>query len=190
MVACCERGQHITRSGLEANEEHGLCSRIGHNETSVVTAHSSLPAQAVSALRFVDGAGVLASGGEDTFVYAWALLELLDATASDPAAAQGGRAAACAPLHAWTDHTLPVSCLAATSGGAAALLASGSLDRAVKLRRLGDGALLASVALPAAVNDLVLDASEAGKGLGGHSPTPSEPCRACDLPLAPLFSRS
>ncbi|KXZ54863.1 hypothetical protein GPECTOR_4g935 [Gonium pectorale] len=109
-----------------------------------------------TALLFVGGPSLLLSGGEDTLVYAWLLPELLDPSL-DPSSPAFTRPA---PLHAWSDHTLPVTALAAGAGEAAALVASASLDRTVKLRRLADGALLRSVALPAAINDMVLDAGE------------------------------
>jgi pre-rRNA-processing protein IPI3 len=68
------------------------------------------------------------------------------------------------PLHSWSDHTLPVTCLAVGAGDGAALVASGSLDRSVKLRSLSAAAVgsapLRSVALPAAVHSLALDPGE------------------------------
>jgi pre-rRNA-processing protein IPI3 len=68
------------------------------------------------------------------------------------------------PLHSWSDHTLPVTCLALGAGDAGAVVASGSLDRSVKLRSLSGGAtagaLLRSVPLPAAVHSLALDPGE------------------------------
>lgn len=79
------------------------------------------------------------------------------------------------PLQSWSDHTLPVTCLAVGAGDAGALVASGSLDRTVKVRSLaaGDGGaapLLRSVPLPAAVRSLALDPGEhalyAGCGSG------------------------
>lgn len=70
------------------------------------------------------------------------------------------------PLQSWSDHTLPVTCLAVGAGDAGAVVASGSLDRTVKVRSLvagaggGAGPLLRSVPLPAAVRSLALDPGE------------------------------
>lgn len=67
------------------------------------------------------------------------------------------------PLASWSDHTLPVTCLAVGAGDAGAVVASGSLDRTVKLRRLTGGAgggLLRSVPLPSPVHSLALDPGE------------------------------
>ena len=66
------------------------------------------------------------------------------------------------PLASWSDHTLPVSCLAVGAGDAGAIVVSGSHDRTVKVRSLagGSGALLRSVALPSPVHSLALDPGE------------------------------
>jgi pre-rRNA-processing protein IPI3 len=109
--------------------------------------------KAVAALAFPDGGALLLSGGEDTMVAVWALSEVLDAAA-------GGAHARVAPLHAWSDHTLPVTAVACGLGGASALVATGSQDRTVKLWALASGALLRTVALPSAVLAVALDAGE------------------------------
>lgn len=66
------------------------------------------------------------------------------------------------PMASWSDHTLPVSCLAVGAGDAGAIVVSGSHDRTVKIRSLagGSGGLLRSVALPAPVHSLALDPAE------------------------------
>ena len=76
------------------------------------------------------------------------------------------------PLHSWSDHTLRVTCVAVGAGDAGALVASGSLDRTLKLRSLvsppaggaggtaAGGPLLRSVTLPAGVHSLALDPGE------------------------------
>ncbi|PNH04325.1 WD repeat domain-containing protein [Tetrabaena socialis] len=112
--------------------------------------------KSTTALLFVDGASLLISGSEDTLVNVWLLPEVLDPTlqASRPAFAPS------TPLHTWSDHTLSVTALAAGAGGAAAVVASASLDQTIKLHRLSDGQLLRSVALPAAIHDLAIDAGE------------------------------
>ncbi|GLI62042.1 hypothetical protein VaNZ11_004624 [Volvox africanus] len=112
----------------------------------------------VTALLFGSGASLLLSGGEDTMLHAWLLADLLDP------ALDGDRGppmvANPKPLHSWCDHTLQVTAMAAGVGNAAAVLASASLDRTVKLRRLGDGCQLRSQALPAAINDILLSTGE------------------------------
>ncbi|KAL4854511.1 Protein ROOT INITIATION DEFECTIVE 3 [Chlorella vulgaris] len=132
-------------------------------ETSSGRLLKSWPAhyKAVTCLAFSDSGAVLVTGGEDTMVNAWLLADVLDATAGQQL--QMG-APLVQPLHSWSDHTLPVTCLAVGAGDGAALVASGSLDRTVKLRSLSAAAVgsapLRSVALPAAVHSLALDPGE------------------------------
>ncbi len=84
------------------------------------------------------------------------------AAAAGPGGGEAHAGGAPRPAWCWSDHTLPVTCLAVAAGGgeAAAVVVSGSADRTLKLRRLADGRLLAAVALPSPVNALQLDAGE------------------------------
>ncbi|GLC77789.1 hypothetical protein PLESTB_000955900 [Pleodorina starrii] len=115
--------------------------------------------KSVTALLLVCGASLLLSGGEDTLVHAWLLADLLESSLDVDRAGPTALAQP-TPLHSWFDHTLQVTALVAGAGEAAAVLASASLDRTVKLRRLADGCLLRSLAFPAAIHDIVLDAGE------------------------------
>ena len=96
--------------------------------------------QPVTALAFSDGGDVLLSGGEDTLVHAWLLLDVLDAAggsgAGPPFGAGGG---APASLHSWSEHTLPVTALLCGAGLGDPLVASVSLDRSCKMYSLAQG---------------------------------------------------
>ena len=115
----------------------------------------------MTCLAFSDSGALLVTGGEDTLVNAWLLADVLDATAGQQLQMGGPLLQ---PLRSWSDHTLPVTCLAVGAGDAGALVASGSLDRTVKLRSLagggGGGGLLRSVPLPSPVHSLALDPGE------------------------------
>ncbi|KAL4425368.1 hypothetical protein ABPG75_009384 [Micractinium tetrahymenae] len=125
--------------------------------------------KAITCLAWSDSGAVLVTGGEDTMVNAWLLADVLDATAGQQLQMGGPLLQ---PLQSWSDHTLPVTCLAVGAGDAGAIIASGSLDRTVKVRSLvaapaavggggpGAGPLLRSVPLPAAVRSLALDPGE------------------------------
>ncbi|KAL4446691.1 hypothetical protein ABPG77_007935 [Micractinium sp. CCAP 211/92] len=113
--------------------------------------------KAVTCLAWSDSGAVLVTGGEDTLVNAWLLADVLDATAGQQLQMGGPLLQ---PLQSWSDHTLPVTCLAVGAGDAGAVLASGSLDRTVKIRSLAAGPLLRSVPLPAAARSLALDPGE------------------------------
>lgn len=108
----------------------------------------------VSCLAFTDHGRELITGGDDTIVTAWLLAEVLDVgtTQSSPAGPT--------PFRSWTDHTLPVTAVAVGAGGINALIASTSLDRSIKVRSLGTGAVLRTIALPSPLTSLVLDPGE------------------------------
>jgi pre-rRNA-processing protein IPI3 len=79
----------------------------------------------------------------------------------DPAAAT----APPVPTYSWAEHALPVTSLAVGGGpaggaGGSGLVASASADRTCKLWTLGGGHLLRSVAFPAALACVALDACE------------------------------
>lgn len=114
----------------------------------------------VSALAFTDAGHVLVSGGEDALVAAWLLAEVADTHRDNAAAAAAAAAARVEPLHAWSEHTLPVTALHVGMGEAGAVVATASLDRSVRLLSLATGKVLRSVALPAGVTAVTLDAGE------------------------------
>ncbi|KAF6262097.1 quinon protein alcohol dehydrogenase-like superfamily [Scenedesmus sp. NREL 46B-D3] len=119
--------------------------------------------KAVSCLAFSDSGGLLVSAGEDTLVAAWLLAEVLDEQRDGPAAAAAAAAVGMArvePLHTWSEHTLPVTCIHLGCGEGSALLATASLDRCVKLWSLATGQLLRTITLPAGVASVTLDAGE------------------------------
>lgn len=98
--------------------------------------------QPVTALAFSDGGDVLLSGGEDTLVHVWLLLDLLDAAAGGAAGLGSGFAgAAPASLHSWSEHTLPVAALLCGAGAADPFVASVSIDRTCKIYSLAQGAV-------------------------------------------------
>ena len=121
-----------------------------HNllQAPLQAALQALP-QAVTVLAFNDAGSVLVSGGEDTLVNAWLLAEVLDCGGG--LGALGGPPPL-APLHSWSDHTLPITALAVGAGAADPVLASASLDRTVKLRSLVGGGLLAEAAFPTPIH--------------------------------------
>uniref|UniRef100_A0A383WA77 Uncharacterized protein n=1 Tax=Tetradesmus obliquus TaxID=3088 RepID=A0A383WA77_TETOB len=117
--------------------------------------------KAVSCLAFSDSGGLLVSAGEDTLVAAWLLAEVLDEQRDGPAAAAAAVGMArVEPLHTWSEHTLPVTCIYLGCGEGSALLATASLDRSVKLWSLTTGQLLRTITLPAGVTSVTLDAGE------------------------------
>ncbi|WIA20965.1 hypothetical protein OEZ85_005302 [Tetradesmus obliquus] len=84
--------------------------------------------KAVSCLAFSDSGGLLVSAGEDTLVAAWLLAEVLDEQRDGPAAAAAAAVgmARVEPLHTWSEHTLPVTCIYLGSAAAGVVGGPGS----------------------------------------------------------------
>ena len=111
--------------------------------------------KAIGALAFRADGSVLVTGGDDTVVHAWAVATLLDPAFS---------AAAPMPLHAWSEHALPVTavcCGGCGGGGGGGLVASVGADRTARLWTLAGGFLLRTIAFPAALTAVAIDACEA-----------------------------
>lgn len=98
--------------------------------------------QPVTSLAFSDGGDVLISGGEDTLVHAWLLIDLLDAAAAGPGLGAGFAGAAPAALHSWSEHSLPVTAILCGAGAADPYVASVSIDRTCKIYSLAQGAVI------------------------------------------------
>ncbi|MEW5316242.1 MAG: hypothetical protein WDW38_007623 [Sanguina aurantia] len=119
--------------------------------------------KAVSVLAFAEGGSVLVSGGDDTLVNVWLLADLLD-VGLDPMSAEYSRPQ---PLHAWCEHTLPVTSLAVGLGEVNAVVATVSLDRTLQLHAMSDGRLLLNARLPCALHCVALDPGEHAVYAGG-----------------------
>lgn len=110
--------------------------------------------------------GLLLSGGEDTVVSTWLLMDVLDASLSQQAMQQQPTA----PLFSWSEHTLPVTSIHVGAGQANAIAVTASLDRSCKIWSLAQGTLLRSLTFPAAIYSVRTDPGDhalyAGAGDG------------------------
>ena len=82
---------------------------------------------------------MLLSGGEDTLVHAWLLMDLLDSAAGGAGPGAGFAGSTPASLHSWSEHTLPVTALLCGAGAADPFVASASIDRTCKIYSLAQG---------------------------------------------------
>ncbi|KAK9790948.1 hypothetical protein WJX73_006419 [Symbiochloris irregularis] len=108
--------------------------------------------KAATCMALSDGAAVLVTGGGDTLVNAWLLIDLLDCS-QDPTAPA-------TPLHSWSEHLLPVTALAVGCGVADPIVASTSLDCTCSIRSLATGKHLRQLCLHSALHSLALDPCE------------------------------
>lgn len=115
--------------------------------------------KAVTALVFSQhSGGIMLSGGEDTVVSAWLLMDVLDASLSQQAIQQQPPT----PLYTWSEHTLPISSIHVGAGHTNAIAVTASLDRSCKIWSLAQGTLLRSLTFPAAIHKVITD-------LGDHA---------------------
>ncbi|KAL3153211.1 hypothetical protein ABBQ38_011961 [Trebouxia sp. C0009 RCD-2024] len=123
--------------------------------------------KAVTCLVFTQhSGGLLLSGGEDTVVSTWVLMDVLDASISQQVLQQQPPT----PLYSWSEHTLPVTSIHAGAGQANALAVTASLDRSCKIWSLAQGVLLRTLTFPSAIHSIRTDPGDhalyAGSGDG------------------------
>jgi len=147
----------------------GISGAVHLWETSTGRLIRSWPAhyKRITCLAFSASGAELISGGEDTLVSAWLLVDVLDILDS---VEDGDITASVAPLHAWSDHTMPITSVAVGAGCVDPLVVSVSFDRSLKIRSLASGAVLRSVAFPVPLSTVSLDLGEhavyAGSAMG------------------------
>eukprot|EP01029_Cantina_marsupialis_P024142 TRINITY_DN61395_c0_g1_i1.p1 TRINITY_DN61395_c0_g1~~TRINITY_DN61395_c0_g1_i1.p1 ORF type:complete len:484 (+),score=164.06 TRINITY_DN61395_c0_g1_i1:69-1520(+) len=108
--------------------------------------------KAVSVIKFSMDGNTIVSAGQDAVINVWNFVDIVDETSDDNSSIE--------PLFVWGEHTLPVTGLAMGSGICSQRVVSCSLDRSLKVWDLGSGRLIHSIALPAALLCVTMDAFE------------------------------
>ncbi|KAG5331948.1 WDR18 protein, partial [Acromyrmex charruanus] len=103
--------------------------------------------QTVSCLATTKDGSLFASAGEDGLVFVWSLYNALND-------------ARCSPVHAFSNHSLPVRDLHFGHGDARARLYTISLDRTANIYELGSGALLVSLVFDASLTAVTVNVRE------------------------------
>lgn len=103
--------------------------------------------QTVSCLATTKDGSLFASAGEDGLVFVWSLYSALND-------------ARCSPVHAFSNHSLPVRDLHFGHGDARARLYTISLDRTANIYELGSGALLVSLVFDAPLTAVTVNVRE------------------------------
>eukprot|EP00727_Mastigamoeba_balamuthi_P013020 m51a1_g8340 hypothetical protein (871) ;mRNA; r:9862-16768 len=112
----------------------------------------------VSSCAAVGDGTLLATAGDDGAVHVWAL--------SDALAARDGTAPT--PLRTWSQHSLPVTCVAsAAAGSARARVFTCSLDHTLRAWDVATGDMVASVLLPTQLAAVAVDPAERFVVVGG-----------------------
>lgn len=103
--------------------------------------------QTVNCLATTKDGSLFASAGEDGLVFVWSLYSVLND-------------ARCSPVHAFSNHSLPIRDLHFGHGGARARLYTVSLDRTANIYELGSGALLVSLVFDAPLTAITVNIRE------------------------------
>ena len=80
----------------------------------------------VAALAFTDDGSHLISGGKDSIINVWSLVDLVD---EDEEYEGGSCTTNLTPVHAWTDHALPITAVYCSCGGVSGRIYSASMDQ-------------------------------------------------------------
>ncbi|XP_011864978.1 PREDICTED: WD repeat-containing protein 18 [Vollenhovia emeryi] len=103
--------------------------------------------QTVGCLATTRDGSLFASAGEDGLVFVWSLYGAIND-------------ARCSPVHAFSNHSLPVKDLCFGHGDARARLYTVSLDRTASIYELGSGALLVSLVFDAPLTAVAVNVRE------------------------------
>ena len=123
----------------------------------------------ITCLLFSENGTELVAASEDTLISVWLLADVLDVQhnrfgssihRSHQTINSQGFETSIAPLHSWSEHTLPVTALAIGTGGCRAIVVSVGADRTVQIHSLGGGELLRTIVLPQPLTSVVMDPLE------------------------------
>ncbi|XP_029176521.1 WD repeat-containing protein 18 [Nylanderia fulva] len=104
--------------------------------------------QTVSCLAITKDGSLFASAGEDGLVFVWSLYRALNDKQD------------CPPVHAFSNHNMPIRDMLFGFGDARARLYTASLDRRANIYELGSGALLVSIIFDAPLTAIIVDSRE------------------------------
>lgn len=113
--------------------------------------------QPINCIKFVDDGSHFVSGGQDGQVIVWSL---------SAAVGNAYQMESVEPLHAFSDHALPVTDLWIGTGGMRAILVSVSMDRTCKIYDIGSGNMLLSLVFQEMLTAVTLDRVEIGLFVG------------------------
>lgn len=139
-LACTPNGSYIIAS---VGEKLFIWQTCNGRLLANLTRHY----QTVSCLATTKDGSLFASAGEDGLVFVWSLYSVLND-------------ARCSPVHAFSNHSLPVKDLHFGYGDARARLYTVSLDRTANIYEFGSGALLVSLVFDAPLTAVTVNIRE------------------------------
>jgi len=122
--------------------------------------------QPITCIRFSGDGAYFVSSSEDCQVLVWSLSSVLSLNAH----VMGNSLSSVEPMHAWTDHSLPVRDVCVSGGSSKmARVATCSLDQTCKLYELISGRLVLSVVTDTPLTAVTMDTTEYHAFIGGNN---------------------
>ncbi|XP_069127865.1 WD repeat-containing protein 18-like [Argopecten irradians] len=117
--------------------------------------------QCITCLRCCDDGSYFVSGGDDNMVIAWSLGRVLSET--------GEHSNRRAPVHVWSQHSLPITDIHIGYGGSRARVVSSSLDQSCRLWDLASGEMLCCIVFDISITSTVMNLTESLLFAGGSN---------------------
>ncbi|XP_033736817.1 WD repeat-containing protein 18-like [Pecten maximus] len=117
--------------------------------------------QCITCLKCCDDGSYLVSGGDDNMVIAWSLGRLLS-----EAGEHNNRRA---PVHVWSQHSLPITDIHIGYGGSRARVLSSSLDQSCRLWDLASGEMLCCIVFDVSITSTTMNLTESLLFAGGSN---------------------
>jgi len=115
--------------------------------------------RSVTCACFTGDGSHFVTGSEDSLVRVWSIAQIIDYAS--------GQQPPPAAIHTWNLHTLPITSVAAGTGGAGARILSTSMDRSMRVWNIPTGQCLAMAQFPTPCTSLALHPSEDSVFVGG-----------------------
>ncbi|OWF56347.1 WD repeat-containing protein 18 [Mizuhopecten yessoensis] len=117
--------------------------------------------QNVTCLRCCDDGSYFVSGGDDNMVIAWSLGRVLSET--------GEYSNRRAPVHVWSQHSLPITDIHIGYGGSRARVVSSSLDQSCRMWDLASGEMICCIVFDVSITSTAMNLTESLLFAGGSN---------------------
>ncbi|XP_060077616.1 WD repeat-containing protein 18-like [Ylistrum balloti] len=108
--------------------------------------------QCITCLRCCDDGSYFVSGGDDNMVMAWSLGRVLSEA--------GEHSNRQAPVHVWSQHSLPITDIHVGFGGSRARVVSSSLDQSCRIWDLVSGEMILCIVFDVSITSTVMNMTE------------------------------
>lgn len=139
-LACTPNGSYVVAA---IGEKFYVWQFCNGRLLATITRHY----QTITCLEFTKDGSILVSGGEDGLVFVWSLFRVITEEQA-------------APIHSFSDHTLPVKDLCVGHCGPLSRLCSVSLDRTANIYDINGGTLLVTLVFDLPLTSVCINGRE------------------------------